>query len=412
MAQPQFISDQIGALGDTLAISLNGQRVVTAESWDHTEGILSQPCTWSMRLGLGDVARGLIQKYPKGTPFELYIGAAKQATGKIDGIGADQPEGAATTLTINGRDALAKLHDSYVKAEVGVNVATYADLAWHALQQVGLAPKGQPVDPTILQVDNNANRQIKTGVPLTAILPHRTVEQILEDAGLGGPNAGAVHTVPQARLNETWHQFLRRYLDRAGLMFWAAADGSFVLGAPNGNQTATYNLVRRTGMPNQGANVVGCKYKDDATHRHTEAIIYGRGGGRILGRVKAKGGFVDQEMLDAGYSDQPIVYRDSQVHSPAEAAFFARRKLAEERRGGWSLEYTVAGVTLPYAGDGAERAVIVPDTVVNVQDDELGIDGPHYIETVIRRRAPQTQTTIRLMRPDDLVFGGPGTGSD
>lgn len=412
MANSQFISDQIGALGDTLAVVLNGERVVTAESWEHTEGILSQPCGWSMRLGWGDVARGLLQQYPKGTPFELYIGSARQATGKIDGVGADQPEGGATTLTINGRDALAKLHDSYVEAEVGVNVSTYADLAWHALQQVGIAPSGKPIDPTILQVDNNANRQIKTGVPVIAILPHRTPEEILENAELGGPSAGAVHTVPQARLNETWHQFLRRYLDRAGLMFWAGADGSFVLGAPNGNQAATYNLVRRTGQPKQGANVVGCKYKDDATHRHTEAVIYGRGGGRILGRVKSKGKFVDQELLDAGYTKQAIVYRDAQVHSTAEAAYFARRKLAEERRGGWTLEYTIAGLTLPFAGNGNARAVLVPDTVVAVQDDELGLSDNYYIETVTRRRAPQTQTTIRLMRIGDLVFGGPGTGTD
>lgn len=409
----QFLSDQIGALDDAIALVLAGEQVVTAQTWSHTEGILSQPCEWNLRLGWGDVAAGLLKKYPKHTPFELYVGNVLQASGWTDGINANQSPGGATTVVIHGRDKLAKLHDTSVKAQTGVNVATYPDLCWFALQQVGLAPKGKPIDPTILRVDNVANRNIKSGVPIQSILPHRTVEQILEDAGLGtlgGQNTGAVHSQPIARIAETWHQFLRRYLDRAGLMLWAAADGSFVLSAPNANQPPTYKLVRQTGLPNAGSNVVGCSYQDDGTHRHTEAIVYGRGGGRKLGHVKAKGGFTDQEMIDAGYGDQPIVFHDTACHTGAEAAYFARRKLAEERRGGWRLEYTVAGLTLPYAGDLNQRAVLVPDTVVEVQDLELGIDGPFYIETVARQREPATLTTIRLMRPEDLVFGGPDEG--
>jgi prophage tail gpP-like protein len=406
-ATPQFISDEIGSLEDTIALVLNGERLVTAESWEHTESVLSQPCSWALRLGHGGVALDLYRRYPKGTKFELYVGSILQASGKIDGHSADQPEGGAVQVTIHGRDALAKLHDTFVEAQIGVEVATYKDLVWFALQKCKLAPSG-PIDDTILRVDNVANRQLKTGVPIASILPHRTVEQILEDAGLGGQNAGVVHTTPLAKLNETWLRFIRRHLDRAGLMLWAAADGTFVLGAPNGNQPPTYTLVRREGDVNRGANVLGMHHEDDATHRHTAAIVYGRGGGKAIGRTKARGQFVDQEMIDAGYDPQPLVYRDVHVHSVAEAAYFARRKLAEERRGGWKLEYRIAGLTLPYAGDGGQtRAVIVPDTIVAVHDEELGLDGPYYIETVVRSRNPATTTTIRLMRPEDLVFGGP-----
>jgi prophage tail gpP-like protein len=406
-APAQFISDQIGALGDTIALVLNGERVVTAESWEHTESILAQPSAFSMRLGHGGVAMELFQRYPKGTPFELYIGGIRQGTGKVDAVSADQPEKGATQVTFRGRDALAKLHDTYIDAQVGIAVATYPDLVWVALQKCKLAPSG-PILPGILRVDNVANRQLKAGVPIAAILPHRTVQQILDDAGLGGASAGVVHTTPLARTNETWLRFLSRYLDRAGLMVWASADGSFVLGAPNGNQPPTYTLVRRTGDVNRGANVLGMHHEDDATNRHTEAIVYGRGGGKALGRTKSKGAYVDQEMIDAGYDPQPLVFRDTHCHTDAEGAYYARRKIAEERRAGWRLEYRIAGLTLPYAGDGGNsRAVIIPDTIVSVHDEELGIDGPFYIETVVRSRTPATTTTIRLMRPEDLVFGGP-----
>lgn len=448
-----FVSDQLGTQGDTLYVSLNQQRVVTSTSWEHTEGILSQPCSWSLSLGWGGVAKDLLAKYPKGTPFQLYVGSVLQANGKIDAVGASQPVGGATTVTIRGRDALAKLHDTYVRAAIPVNVVTYAELVWYALQQCGLAPgkqpastgaggtgkagghrtvneilasgsntpspggsSGQPVplgtiDPKILSTDNAANRAIKAGVPIRAILPHRTVQQILDDAGEVGPNTGACQTLPTAKLGETWHRFLRRYLDRAGLMLWAAANGSYILSAPNGDQDPTYVLARGTGDPKQGTNVVGYEYLDDATHRHTEYIIYGRGGGKALGRTKAKGGVLDQDLLSAGYVDQPIVFRDANVHSNAEAAFFARRKNAEERRNGFRLEYTIAGLTLPYIGRGtAARAVVTPDTVVAVDDQELGITDNFYIESVTRRRSPQTTTSIRLMRVDDLVFGDPDAG--
>jgi prophage tail gpP-like protein len=406
---PTYVSDEIGTNADALYLELNGDRITTAIGWEHTEGILSQPCTWSMTLGWGDVAKGLIQKYPKGSKFALFVGSVQQASGRLDAPSADQPPGGATTVTMSGRDALAKLQDTYVKAETSVNVATYADLAWYALQQCGIAPMGTAFDPnnqTILKTDNSANRQFKSGVPVVAILPHRTVQEILDDTGLP-PNTGTVLAVPQAKIGETWHRFLRRYIDRAGLMIWAAADGTFVLAAPNGNQQPSYQLVRRTGDPNSGANVVGMSWRDDATHRHTEAIIYGRGGGRVLGRVKAKGSYTDQEMIDAGYGDQPIVFRDVNVHSSAEGAYFARRKLAEERRGGYKLEYTISGCTLPFDNAGTTRAVVIPDTVVAVNDQELGIEGNFYVETVTRRRNPATTTRLRLVRIDDLVFGGP-----
>lgn len=400
---PQFLSDDLGVDADTLSLVLNGDKVLISESWEHTEGILSQPCSWSIRLGWGDIAAGLLKKYPKRTPFALFVGSTLQATGRTDGHGAEQADGGATEVTIKGRDALAPLQDTYVRAQVSVAVSTYADLVRFALKKVGLGDAP-------LAVDNAANRKIKTGVPVTSLLPHRTVQQIIDDAGLGPPNAGVVNTTPVAKLNETWHQFLRRYLDRAGLMLWASADGGFVLSAPNGSQPPTYTLVRSADrfLSDKNANVVGCAFSDDATHRHTEAVIYGKGGGKAIGRVKAKGGFKDDEMIAAGYGDQPIVYRDVHVHTIAEASYFARRKLAEERRGGYRLEYRIAGLTLPYAGgSGEQRAVVVPDTVVDVQDEELGISGPYYVETVIRRRSPETTTTVRLMRPEDLVFGGP-----
>lgn len=415
----KFTSDEIGAIDDTVKLVVAGQEITQSIGWEIRESVLSQPATWTVRLGHGDTAASLLKLFPPRSPFQLYIGGQLQFTGKTDFRGAMQTDGGGTEIEVGGRDGLAPLHDTYVSAAVNVNVATYAQLVWYALQKVGIVPAGQnTIDPSVLATDNAANRDIKGGVPITAIAPHRTVQQILDDTGLGvsGANVGHVHTTPQARVGETWHHFIRRYVDRAGLMLWATAQGGFVLSAPNGDQKASYLIRRKTGQPlNTAANAISRTFREDTTRRHSEAIVYGRGGGRALGRVKAKGSFVDNEMFDDppngfGFKNQPLVVRDKQCHSAVEAAFFARRKLAEERRDGFHLEYTIPGHTLPYLPFGdttSVRAVVIPDTVVAIEDDQLELDDFFYVETVTRRRSPQTTTTLRLMRIEDLLFATP-----
>lgn len=399
---PTFLSDTIGSLDDSVKLVLGGDEIHIATGWDVQEGILSQPSAWSMKLGWGNTAGELLAKYKVRKPYGLYVGNRLQSSGRLDSRSASQPEGGAAEITFSGRDALAPLHDSYVRASTNVNVKTYADLVRFALKEVGLSPD-------LLIASNDANRQIKAGVSVQALGAHRTVEQILADAagtgtqGAGG-TFGAIYQSPQAKVGETWLAFLRRHLDRAGLFLWATAQGQFFLGAPNGDQTPTYELIRKRGLPNLGGNVVAMSFQDDRTHRHSEAIVYGKGGGKQFGRAKSKGGFVDDEMAADGYV-QPIVFRDTNCHSQAEAAYFAHRRLAEERRSGYRLEYTIAGHTLPHWSNIGQRAVLTPDTTIKVSDEELGIDDVFYIEGVRRTRGPATRTQIRLMRKGDLLFG-------
>lgn len=404
-----YLSDELGTAADTISVSLDGEKLAITTGWSQTESILSQPSHWTLELGWGDVAADLLTKFRKRAVFQVFVGNQQQMYGEMQGVFSTMSLGQATTVTLRGYDYLHRLHKSYVRAAVDVKVNTYADLVWHALGEVGLTGGEATVDPTILRTDNNANRTIKAGVQITALLPHETVQQILDNPNATAPTgtAGSVATYPQAHVGETWLHFIRRYCDRAGLMLWSAADGSFVLAAPDANQAASYAIRRRTGDPTAGGNIVGHVYHNDASERHSEIILYGRGGGRILGRVKAKGFFVDQEMVGFGY-DQPKVHRDVNVHTSLEAEFFARRQLAEERRNGIRLEYVLSGLTLPFAPTGGtQRAVVIPDTVVTVDDDMLGINGDFYIESVTRSRSPQTSCTIRLMRIEDLIFGAP-----
>jgi prophage tail gpP-like protein len=403
-----YVSDTTGDINDRVRLVLDGSEVLIAESWDTVDSVLSQPSAWSLELGQGNVVSELLKKYPPHTPYELFIGNAQQFTGRIDARGAAQPPGGGTTVRFRGRDALAPLESSDIKAELSIEDPTYPRIVWKALQAVGIARMDDPEPPppdgnpeNLLKYTNVANRSVKAGVKVVEILPVVTVTEFLAGKlGIGGESTGQC----RGKVGTTWHSFIRHYLDRAGLFLWAAADGTFVLSAPNINQKPVYEIVRRRNV--DFSNVVGMSFDDDTAHRHSDYTIYSHGGGKKHGASKAKGSFTDSEMVDYGF-DYPGCLKDSFVQSADEAAYLARRKLSEQRRSSWKLTYTVRGSTLPvYKGANGARAVVTTDTIVHVDDEELGIVDDLYIESVRRRRGPGTTTEIRLMRREDAVFGG------
>jgi len=405
--QPQFISDQIGNEDDTVDIQVGTDDPIIARKWTINEAVLQQPASWTLDFGHGTNALQLFTRYPNGTKYVLRIHGVPQLTGFTDRRRLATKRGASgTSLVMSGRDALAAVHTATCTAAESFKDSTNLSMVSRVLKHCGL-------DPSKLVGSNTANRNAKCGVSVTETLPPATVDGNVSIPGTIGATAAQL----QANFGEGWLAFLRRHLDRQGLMLWCAGDGGFVLTAPNGGLAPTYTLYRS--LASNLANVLDADIDDDATNRHTQVFTAGHGGGRKHGSVKALDSFIDQEMLDylaiaSGHStpgqpgqgyDRPLAIHDPNVQTAEQAGFLARRKIAEERRDGWRLNYTIAGHTLPVAGGNAnQRAVLTVDTTIRVQDELLGLDGVFYIEAVRRERNPNTETTIRLMRPEDLVF--------
>jgi prophage tail gpP-like protein len=391
------LAQGVGGLDDSVRLVVGSDDLLVATGWNIAEEILSQPSAFSVAVGMSSPPGAFMRKYPKRTAVQLYIGSALQMTGQIDGY---RVKGAAGTLTIKGRDALAPLHDGSSESPRSFIDGSYSDAVKWALKEAGL-------DPDRLVSSNAANRKINAGVPIDELDAPVTIDQVNQEqtssSGTTSTVGATIKQEHQYKLSESLLTFVRRLLDRAGLFLWAAADGSFILSQPNGAQAPTYRLTRKL---NDASNVIECDFNDDATHRHSAAVVYGRGGGRKAGRGKAKGAVIDEEMSNLGYT-QAVLYRDVNVQNVEQAEFFARRKLAEERREGWSLSYPVSGHRLP-AMSGGLPAVITPDTTAQIDDDYLDIHGVHYIEGVTRTRDPHTTSIVRLMRLNDLVFGNAG----
>jgi len=391
-------SETLGATDDTVRLTLNGDEVRIAESYEVSVGVLTQPCAFSLRLGHGEVIADLIAKYPPRTPFTLSIGGAVQFSGETDGYTASGEVGA-TELTIRGRDSLARLHDADVEYD-----KTFTDKTLRQIVELGLETVGVK---NYTVVGNNATeRAIRAG-------------NLVHTYGDADSDSSTAHSAIHAKLGETWYEFIKRHLDRAGLFLWAGSSQNlFVVSEPRRNQVPTYRFVRgRQGVEasiettnaeslgavnvdNNVVNVERATFHNETTGRFSHCTIYSRQGGRRGGRARMKGGFSDSEMIDLGY-DRGRVFRDVNVTSPAQAEFYARRKIAEANRRGWQLIYELSGHTVPTQG--GKRAVLTPDTLADVHDDEFGIHELLYVESVTFSRPP-TMTRVVLMRPADLVF--------
>lgn len=386
---------------DAVRLELGSDEVLVAESYEVTLGVMTQPSAFSLKMGHIGVVADLMKRYPPRSPFRLSIANALQQTGWTDSVTADI--GASeTSVSIRGRDRLAPLLDGYVTSERSFADTTYRFMVEEALNEVGVSTL-QLGEAVIVDYDSSADRMVKTGVPLDEIAPAFEGEE----SSFVGKDGKSVTTSTQKKvvthIGERWFEFVRRQLDRAGLFLWCGADGRFIISRPNRKQKPAYRIVRSLDLRNDAMQIVSSTLTNDTTHRYSDVVIHGRTGAKKYGRVKISGSFEDPEMKAFGYK-RSLVFKDGQMMSDAQAILLARRKIAESRRAGFQLSYKMAGHSTPTL-DGKGRAVWSPDTLVDVYDEILGIDEPMYIESVTHASSPERTSTVRLMRPKDLVFG-------
>ena len=214
----------------------------------------------------------------------------------------------------------------------------------------------------------------------------------------GEPGTHTVH----ARAGEKCLDWLKKHLDKAGVMVWTDTNGDIVVSAPNTEQKPKYHFVRQRGQKRNAVNVTSHSFKNDTTKRLSSVIVYGRGPGKKKGKGKIKGEFVDADMVAMGIL-KTRTFRDANVFDEPQAVKYAQAKMAEINRASWSLTYVIEGHTAPVYGDVTKRAVVTVDTMAQIQDDELGISGLFYIEAVEYTSPPST-TKITFMRAQDCFF--------
>lgn len=377
-----------------------------AISYDIRVGIFEQPGSFSLQIGSGDTAASLIRRYPKNSPFKILIiptaseGACSIFSGFTDGNRASGDAGG-TTVDIKGRGTLKFFFDSFHEKETTYISTTFAELVEKAMDAVEMiTPFTNGARPNV-RTSNAQAREFRVGTKVDA-----QDDDFATEVALPAGSVGADRVVLRAKLGERWIDLLQRVLNQQGLFLWDAENGDIVVGRPNPNQKPIYRIVRTLGRIGI-SNVLSCVMEDDIEPRYSEVVVYGRASGRKYARTQAHGGFTDDELVNAGVH-KILVLHDQDVTSQAHAELIAKRHLAAGRRRGFFLEYTVAGHCTQLLGAGKQDLIVwTPDTMCEVHDEQLGIDGVYWVESVRYRRANTsgTTTTIRLLDPYSLIFG-------
>lgn len=390
---------------DIVRLKLGGIECPIAINYAVNAGVMNVPAAFEMTLGHAGLMSDLYASFPPYTPFELWIRDVKVQSGEVDALTPTGDEGSA--LTIRGRDMLKWLVDHPIESERSFAEKSFLDLTLLALETVGLSN-------TVISLSNDANRKAITG---TSQSSQTTTFVDDQNATQTSTKTETVTKKLKANVGDSWWDFLAEQYRRAGLFLWADVDGNFVLTKPNGTQAPLYRILRRRDRDREPGvvNVLGQpSFSHDVTQRYTECRVHGRGDGGKDGHGKVSARHFDEEMIallnpnpadraNGGKRRKPQIIHDDKVRTIKQATFLARRKMAESRRAGWKLSYTVAGHSTQ-ALRGGGLAIWQPDTVIEVIDDDLGIEGPMYIESVEYRRAPQTTTTLNLLRVEDLIF--------
>lgn len=388
---------------EAVFLKIEGETIKIAENYEVVVSILKQPASFSMRLGWTKNLEELRQKCQPGKHFELLIGVydektgintlAKMQSGRIDRRAI--PKGGPSVLEVKGRDYLAQVYDSYILEEQAFAEKTYLALTRKVLDTVGLSSH-------TLETDNTANRALITSTKKSKKSKKSIAVDTIETGATSGQGRVVYQTL-KAKLGTTWYQFLKDQYKLAGLFLWCKGDGNFILGQPDATTESVLKIIHKTNATRNYVNEVDRDYIDDTTSRHSKAVVYGRSDSTKGGPKKVRGEFIDTEMVAYGF-DKPIVLFDEDAKTTQEAEYIARRTIADERREGWKLDYTIPGHITPCNFSKYGFAVWGPDLVCRVDDDELVVNKDYYIESVTYSRKPETLTTVSLMRREDLVF--------
>ncbi|NUP08458.1 MAG: hypothetical protein HOW73_20605 [Polyangiaceae bacterium] len=380
---------------DAVELRIGGETLAIAKQYDVQISMLTQPAAFSLTIGSALLAATVLKQFPIGSEFELVVGGNVQFVGVVDGfVSNDNAQG--SSISLRGRDRLGAVVDQRVRTEESLTSPTPRSLTERVLERALLGRSWTLFTDDTEGRELRAGKQSKGKSKKKSAVVTATDEDSDEEIGS--------NTEAQFKVGETYYAFLKRELDRLGLFLWCSATGDFILSRPDPTQPAIYKLARdahRNGAPGS-SRIISCSFRNETTGRFNIFEVHGRAGGGEETSVNVIGRYIDREMFAFGIA-KAMAKKDDTCTSVAQAEFLARRMCAETRRSGWSVEYTVAGHTTETANGGV--ATWAPDTVVDVSDEVQGIFGPHYIEGVRFARGPETQTTLTLMRPEDVVFG-------
>lgn len=318
--------------------------------------------------------------------------ASLQFTGILTSADVDVSREGGAHLKIAGRNHLFPIVDSDVLPGFSPEDLTFADLIKKVLidplpgKTFGFYVKEQIV------IDNDASRALLTGNPKAGVKISKNAPPELETLKVdqAKPHAG-----------ETIFHYLQRHATRFGLMIWGTADGKIVVGRPNYEQRALYDLDLRMGdYRGVDNNVKHWHSGRSFEHRASEYHVYGHSKGGDSMRSPIHAVVYDDEIRNAGLY-LPATFHDNNARTQAQAEQRAKMEMGKRLQNADQISALVAG-------HGESGSVWSIDTIVSVSCDAIGlVNEPRYIvsRTITRSRERGTETRIVMTPKNAIVLG-------
>lgn len=383
--------DEIGAKWmDPVELTIEGERIALLKSYQVAMSVFSQPSAFTATIGGPEKTEKLFRRFKCGQTFQMSINGTVVQTGKIDRIAASSL--CPTDVSISGRDSIAQLYDSKFIQDCSLR-GTYLSVTKEQLAAVGLGDRTVHSDQNAMKAFVLGKTVVKVPAPVT-MCPAPGEPLVVSD-----PIEMVVSNSVQAHAGESRYEWLKTQYRKVGLYLWSLGDGDFALFQPNPNQVPVYQIVRKAGGRH---NILSHEYEEKTDNRHSSVTVVGRGGGVCDGRKQISYTWTDTEMEKLGII-KPMMYRDNKIKKVDEAKATARRIGLKERRDGWKLSYRVTGHMVTSLIPSLGLIPWVPDFVVAIADEELGIFGNFYLSDVdFMRSNGGTTTHLRFMRLEDV----------
>ncbi len=181
---------------------------------------------------------------------------------------------------------------------------------------------------------------------------------------------------------------LKRLCEANGCWAWCEPDGTLVVGGPAYSAPPVAELVLR--FDGKENNVKSVSVVDDVSGRHSEVTILGQTHGTESADGQHNLLAVERDSGVQGY--RPLIERDSDVDSQAEASRRARKRIADSRLEGLTIDAQVRGHR---AGNGEPWR---PGQRVRLVSEPHGLDGVYFLmgRTLVGGRDRGCITELKL----------------
>lgn len=302
---------------------------------------------------------------------ELYVNSQKELTGIIDKVQRKVTKGG-VSLSVEGRDLMGLLLDSFVEAKDWVDVTN--------IKLKALAERLLTTVPYI-------NRKTITyQANVVGKLKGKKTSSSGFRAGLD-----ADQKINHIEPGMTIFDVLKNVSLSRGMLFYCLPDGTLVFGRPLAKGAPEFTLTMlKSGA---GNNMIESEVVEDISRRYSKFVVVGQQQGSQTLFGAAEINTVSPPQIDPTFPFyKPFVGRDN--NDNVSPAMRARMIMEKQRREGTHLNYVVGRHTQ----DNKNWAI---NTMCSVKDEVQGIDGDFLIygRTFEMNKQTGPITQVRLGKP-------------